>query len=88
MLAPNAAMKLQDMVVDRMTYKEVRERLSELHQNEEVYNMVIAALNKQIATKLNPYSKYVGQCPTCGKIFINLPTTYCEKCGQKLRYEC
>jgi hypothetical protein len=88
MLAPNAAMKLRDLVVDRMTYKEAKEKLGELNENEAVYNTVIAALNRQIATKLNPYSKYVGQCPTCGRIFISLPTTYCEKCGQKLKYEC
>lgn len=88
MLALNAAMKSKDMVVDKMTYKEAKDKLSEINTNKEVYDVVSSALNKQIAVKLNPYSKYVGQCPTCGKIFINLPTAYCERCGQKLKYEC
>ena len=88
MLALSAAMKLRDMVADRMTYKEAKEKLCEINDNREVYDVVIVALNKQIAAKLNPYSQYVGQCPACGKIFVNLPTTYCERCGQKLQYEC
>ena len=59
MLALNAAMKSKDMVVDKMTYKEAKDKLSEINTNKEVYDMVSAALNKQIAAKLNPYSKYV-----------------------------
>ena len=48
--------------------------------------LAVDALEKQIAKKPNPDTKFYGFgfCPTCNACFMDNSTNYCGNCGQKL----
>ena len=49
----------------------------------------VDALEKQIAKKPNPDTKFYGFgfCPTCNACFMDNSTNYCGNCGQKLDWK-
>ena len=51
--------------------------------------LAVDALEKQIAKKPNPDTKFYGFgfCPTCNVCFMDNLTNYCGNCGQKLDWK-
>ena len=44
----------------------------------------LAAIEKQIPVKPNPYKGWEGQCPDCGVVFVDRLTKFCGNCGKAL----
>jgi hypothetical protein len=51
--------------------------------------LAVDSLEKQIAKKPNPDTKFYGFgfCPTCNACFLDNSTNYCGNCGQKLDWK-
>ena len=51
--------------------------------------LAVDALEKQIAKKPNPDTKFYGFgfCPNCNACFMDNLTNYCGNCGQKLDWK-
>lgn len=54
--------------------------------SDDVKNMCIEALEKQLPKKPIPDNRYYGNgiCPSCKAVFTDKSTKYCGNCGQAL----
>ena len=52
----------------------------------EALDIAVSALEKQIPKKLLEEKKIygIGECPSCGAVFLDKNTKYCGNCGQAL----
>lgn len=51
--------------------------------------IALEAIEYRIAKEPLAESRYfnIGQCPTCGVVFMDKSTPYCGNCGQALKWE-
>ena len=72
------------IVLDRLN---TTERIDVARDNLcEAVRVVSAAAKYRIPQKPKPDLSYYsyGECPTCGAVFQDKPTNYCNNCGQAL----
>ena len=78
-----------------MTYEEALKLVKgcgfniEAPLHNEVEDLVLSALERQIPKKPLPEEKIYGNgiCPSCGAYFLDKSTKYCGNCGQALDWE-
>ena len=78
------SLNLALIVLDRLN---TTERIDVERENlREAVKVVSAAAKYRIPQKPKPDLSYYsyGECPTCGAVFQDKPTNYCNNCGQVL----
>ena len=65
--------------------KDISEELKKCFE-EDVLEILLEAIKKQMLYKPKRYSGFAGQC-RCGAVFLDKSTKYCGNCGQRLSWE-